>query len=120
MQILYDIYICVNDEKIGIIQDIVKDTPLQPGKPGQLNVIRLVIYSSKLKDIEKFKIMNIDNVLKFLYEQKILMNIEIKYRNGSKETYVDCWFKSYGSTCETGSITIAEDAIILYSDIINE
>ena len=62
-------------------------------------------------------------VFKTLKDQRVPLEISVKTRmNGDTqqyytETYIDCWLSSYSKAYSVGTITVAEQATIQYSDV---
>lgn len=104
----------------GVVQAVPGNT-----KGGSLNVNRMALYGSNLWDaVGLVGVKNTDNTIQIfqtLKNQRVPFEIQIKTPRSNTdfyyETYIDCWLSSYSKTFAVGTITVAEQATIMYADV---
>lgn len=108
----------------GVVQAVPGNT-----KGGSLNVSRMALYGSNLWDaVGLTGLKNADNSLQIfqtLKNQRVPFEIQVKTPSNDTtstvsyyiETYIDCWLSSYSKTFAVGTITVTEQATIMYADV---
>ena len=80
----------------------------------------------KHTNIETGKLVSSRMVFKTLKDQRTPLEIQVKTRRTGQgdsasdyyvETYIDCWLSNYSKSFNVGTITVAEQATIQYSDV---